>query len=118
MGVKEIIAKVVSIINSAFDWIKDPDNQESVQRVLEFILTLVTATGVLNEAIPKRDRPKVVRTTMEIFQKLSPNDLREMANIKEETDIDSWSNNDLDMRIAMAISGFVKVDREKRGKAS
>lgn len=118
--VAQFFESVVGYVNKAVDWFSDPSNQETIRETAQFILSIIQAVASLNEPIPKRERPKVVRTTIEILQKLSPNDLREIASIKENTDIDKWTSGQLDGRIGAILEGYIedKKDREKKGKTS
>jgi len=114
--VKEFLEPVIGFIDKAFDWISDPDNQSTVKGVIQFLLTVVSAVGALNEPLPKRDRPKAVRTVVEVLQIIPAEGLREMAKIKEETDIDKLNSGQLDALIGEAIGGFVQVEKQKEPK--
>ena len=108
--------KAREIIREVVEFFTDRDNQEILMDIVKAILTIVQAVGVLNEPIPKRDRPKTVRTTIEILQKLSPEDLRVLANVKESTNFDDLTSGELDSRIGQSIGGYINLSRKKSGK--
>ena len=114
----EIVKVVIDKVNKAVDWFSDPDNREKVRDTAQFILSIIQAVSTLNEPIPNRDRPKVVRTTVEIMQRMSPDDLREIATIKEKTDIDTWTSAQLDGRIGRILEGYIEEKNEKEGKTA
>jgi hypothetical protein len=120
MSFLDKVAAVVGYIKKAVDWFSNPENQETVREAAQFILTIVQVVASLNEPIPKRDRPKLVRTVVEIMQMLSPSDLRGLAEIKERTDFDQWTSGQLDARIGTILGGYIdeKTEKEKKGKTS
>lgn len=111
--VGKILKEVLDWVGGAIAWIGKEENQEQVEAIFKIILTVVNAVGVLNEPVPKRDRPKTVRTTLELLQKLSPTDLREIADMKELTGFDGMTEAELDLRVGMAIGGFVQQEKVK-----
>ena len=117
--VSAFLEPVIEVAEKILDWFSDPDNQDQVKEVIRFILSIVTAVGSLNDPLPKRDRPKAVRTVVEVLRKIPPDGLREMADIKENTNIDKMTNGELDILIGQVVGGYVTTEKaeKKKGKA-
>jgi len=118
-SIKHYLAEVLQFVEAAFKWLAEEENQSTVRGIIEVVMMILGATDALNEPVPKRDRPKVARTTLEILQKLTPEDLRDMAMIKEEGNFDELDAYELDAVMGLVIGGYVKAkkpENKRKGK--
>jgi len=112
--IKDIFEEVFKFIGESLAWLDKPENRSNVALILQVITAVVKAVGMLNEPVPKRERTKMVRSTVELLQALSASDLRKIADIKETTDFDSLKGSELDLTVGLAIGGFVKVENDRK----
>lgn len=110
-----------STLQKLWGWVSDPQTAQQAQTVIRLIGIIIAAVGALNEPIPKRDRPKVVRLAVDLLRIVSLQDLETIVEAKRSGGLDVMTNPKLDALIGELVSSHVEIEKGKKlhgGKTS
>ena len=107
----EIFDFLGSTLQTLWSWVSDPKTAEQAQTVIRLIGIIIAAVGALNEPIPKRDRPKVVRLIIDLLRIVSLQDMETILEAKRSGGLDVMTNPKLDALIGELVSVHVEIEK-------